>query len=272
MNEEGLKQFPEATHEWDEIKNSDTPEIFWDRMTNMRSKFGTGVFKPGDDAGAEDWGKFTNKVIELSGERLMPRPDLEDAEQQAALFKTLGRPDDLKDYEFAEIEGHTLPDERKEFIAKIAHEIGLTKKQLKILDQKVRESDIQNHDSSLETFNNQLKDLKQEWGLTYDERVHAAKKIAKTFFPQLAEDTNFSSAELKSFYSLAKQFGSNGQEFQSQGDQGNNLMSPDEAATKISEIRNNKDHPYNNPQAQGHQLAKDKMRKLYLIKTGEATE
>ena len=120
MNEEQLAALPESVRDWDEAKNSETPEMFWDRLSNLRSKFGTGLFKPGEDAGTEDWGKFSNKAIELSGDRLMPRPDLEDAEQRDALYKTLGRPDDASGYEFAEVEGGDLSAERKTFVSDLA--------------------------------------------------------------------------------------------------------------------------------------------------------
>jgi len=184
LNEVDLEKFPESIRDWDEIKNSDTPEIFWDRIKNLRSKFGTGLFKPGEEAGSEDWGKFTNKAIELSGERLMPKPDLEDEEQRKALFKTLGKPDEESGYEFAEIEGApSLSDERKAFLTKMAFDANLTKAQLKSLDTSVRGADFAALQDAQVKFNDGLKNLKLEWGLATDDRVNTAIKIAKTFFP-----------------------------------------------------------------------------------------
>ena len=266
MNEEGLKALPESIRDWDEVKNSDDINVFWDRMSNMRTKIGTGLYKPGDDAGDEDWGKFSTKAMALSGDRLIIRPDLENAEQRNALFKTLGRPEDANGYEFAEIEGSKINDDRKKFVSDIAFELGLTKSQLKGLDQKIREAEMVSSGEAAELFTNELKTLTQEWGLLYDERVHAAKKIAATFFPHLNPETDFSAAELKAFHSLATQFGKGGKEFRDQGDENKDLMTPLEAGGKIDEIRNNKEHPYNNPQMAGHDVAKKKMRELYLIK------
>lgn len=266
MNEAGLKVLPESIHDWDEVKNSENPESFWDRITNMRTKFGTALFKPGEDAGNEDWGKFSTKAIELSGDRLMPRPDLEDEEQRSALFKALGRPDDADGYEYAEIEGSELTDDHKKFMGEMAHSLGLTKKQLKALDQKLRETNLTSYQEAEEGHNTALKDLKQEWGLTYDDKVHAAKKVAKAFFPHLAEDAVLSADELKAFSSIAKQLGSKSSEFEDQHHTQPGQLSPNEAKDKIDEIRNNPEHPYHDRLKPGHAQAKLKMRELYLIK------
>jgi hypothetical protein len=266
MNEEQLAILPESVRDWDEAKNSETPEVFWDRLSNLRSKFGTGLFKPGEDAGAEDWGKFSNKAIELSGDRLMPRPDLEDAEQRSALLKTLGRPDDATGYEFAEVEGGDLSDERKSFISDLAFKAGLTKSQLKIMDETMRTADVESRSAGAKVHTDALKELSQEWGLASPDRMNVAKKIAKIFFPHLGDDPTLSAAEYKSFYSLSKQLGTGSKEFREQGDQVNLSMSPSEAADKISEIRGNKEHAYYDPQAPGHAAAKAKMHELYRVK------
>ncbi len=271
MNEEGLKVLPESTHDWDEVKNSDTPEVFWDRISNLRTKFGTGLFKPGEDAGDEDWGKFSTKAIELSGERLMPRPDLEDAEQQNALYKTLGRPDDAKGYEFAEIEGAPeLTDDRRTFLSEMAFKANLTKSQLKALDETVRGADVEAMNAHNNTLHEAEKELKQEWGLTFPDRKHQAEKVAKVFFPHLGDTPTLNAAEIKSFYSIAKQLGQSSKEFTEQGDQINLGMSPSEANDKIAEIRGNKDHAYFHVNAPGHAAAKAKMSEYYKIKNNIA--
>ena len=272
MNDEQLAVLPEAVRDWDEAKNSETPEIFWDRLSNLRSKMGTGLFQPGQDAGNEDWGKFARKAIELSGERLIPRPDLEDTEQRNALYSALGRPESAEGYEFAEIEGSKINDDRKKFVSEIAFELGLTKSQLKALDSKIREAEGVSMAEANTAFTGELDTLKQEWGLLFEERVHAAKKIAATFFPHIPGDTDFSAAELRAFQSLAKQFGEGGKEFRKQGEQNEDLMTPTEAAEKINEMRGNKEHPYNNPQSPGHNVAKKRMRELYLIKNNLPAE
>jgi len=264
LSQEQLETFPESVRDWDEVKNSDSPEVVWDRLGNMRKKIGTGLYAPSEDAGDEDRAKFITRAVELSDGRLMPRPDLENEEERKALYKALGTPDDATGYEFAEVEGSELDDERKSFIAKIALETGLTKAQLKKLDQELRTREA----SSLESLKNdqtsKLGELRQEWGLSFEDRVHQAKKVAEMFFPQLSKETNFSAAELKSFHSIAKQLGGQ-KEFGSQGDQANIDNTPADARAKIAEIRNNPEHPYFDHNKPGHNGARAKMRDLYKI-------
>ena len=266
MNEAGLKVLPESTHEWDEVKNSDTPEIFWDRITNLRTKFGTGLFKPGKDAGKEDWGKFSTKAIELSDNRLIPRPDLDDEEQRSALLKSLGRPDEAGGYDFAEIEGGNLSDDRKKFVSELAFKAGLTKSQLKLMDETMRGADVAMRNGAVQVQKEALTALTQEWGLASPDRMSQAEKVAKVFFPHLGKEPVLSAEEYKSFFSLSKQLGKSTQEFKDQGDQLDTGLDPKEAAAKIAEIRGNNKHAYYDMHSPGHAAAKKLMHDLYRVK------
>lgn len=272
LTEEQLEQFPESTRDWDEVKNSDSPEQVWDRISHMRSKFGTGLFKPGEDAGEEQKSKFLERVVELTDGQVVIRPDLaEDADEEVVnlFYRSLGRPDNPDDYEFEEIEGSEYPSERQAFIRRIAHEAGLTKNQLKILDKKMRTAELEAETEKQEVLRQQLVDLKAEWGLSFDERVRLANKVAKTFFPGIPEDQKLTAGEIKAFYNIGKQLGENSPEGRDHlnDDQGN--MSPDEASAKIAEIRGNPEHPYFDSSKPGHQAARRKMRDLYKIKNGQ---
>lgn len=271
MNEEQIAALPESIRDWDEVKNSETPEVFWDRMSNMRSKIGTGLYQPSAEAGSEDWEKFASRAVELSDNRLIPRPDLEDDESRTALFRTLGMPEKDDGYEFTDVEGAEVNEEYRNFIRGIAHKAGLTKKQLKFMDEEITKANVQQGATQQDEFNTGLSKLKQDWGLAYEDRVHQAEKVVDAFFPAL-KDATLSANDYAAFYSLAKQLGANTQEFARQGDQGGASMTPDDAAMAISEIRNNKAHPYNNTQDPGHAAAKKKMRNLYLVKNGQKPE
>lgn len=266
MNEEQLAVLPESVRDWDEAKNSETPEVFWDRMSNMRSKLGTGLYQPGEDAGTEDWGKFLSKAVELSGGKLLPKPDTENKEAMAALFSAMGRPADAEGYEFTELDGAKMNDDYKKFISDLGLKLNLTKEQLKGFDETFRTRDLNVASEAQTKFKDDLKELNQEWGFAFDERSHMAKKVSAAFFPHLDPDTAFSAAELRSFHSIAKQFADGGKEFSSQNNDDPTGITPNEAAVKISEMRNNKDHPYNNVQDPGHKAAKKQMREWYLIK------
>ena len=267
MNEEGLKALPESIHDWDEVKNSDDPTKFWDRITNLRKKFGTGLFTPGKDAGDEDWGKFTAKAIELSGERLMPRPDLDNKEQRDALYKTLGRPDSAEGYKYEDIENvTTASDSHKKFLGDMAFAANLTQSQLKALDETIRTTNAKDKLDAKTQFDTELGKLKAEWGLTFDDRVNQANKVAKIFFKHLGDTPSLSAIEIQSFFTIAKQLGTSSKEFEEQGDQNQNDMTPQEATDKIAEIRSNGKHPYFDKSAAGHLAATKRMSELYKIK------
>jgi hypothetical protein len=233
----------------------------------MRSKLGTGLYKPGEDAGKEDIAKFLTKAVELSDGKLLLRPDPENEDAMNALFSALGRPAEAGDYEFEELEGATLDDDYKKYMSTMAHKLNLTKAQLKTLDKEMRTERLTREHDAQTGFDSKLNELSQEWGFAFAEREHMAKKVAGAFFPQL-KDANFSADELRSFYAISKQFKGSGKEFAEQGDQGDQSITPSEASAKISEIRNNKEHPYNNVQDSGHKLAKQTMRNLYKVKNG----
>lgn len=260
LTEEQLAQFPETVREWDEVKNSDSVDVVWDRLSNMRKKIGTGLYAPGEDAGDDDKARFLTKAIEISDGMLMPRPDLDDEEARNNLFASLGRPEDPNGYEFAEIEGSSYDDERKQFIAQAAHEVGLTKKQLKQLDEKLRTAEVEQVTKMKSEVNGKLLELKQEWGLAFEERNQLARKVVDSFFPNAPE--NLTAGELQAFYKIGKQLMGTGHEIISQG-AAPEQDTPSEARAKIAEIRNNPDHPYFHHDKPGHEEARMKMRSLY---------
>jgi hypothetical protein len=264
LTQEQLDTFPESVRDWDEIKNSDSIEVVWDRFANMRSKLGTALFAPGEDAGNDTLLAFDTKAVELSQSRLMTRPDLEDEEQRNALFTQLGRPDDPKDYEFAEVEGSDYPDERKKFISDIAHKAGLTKAQLKALDKELRTAEVGRKEATRDISLGKLKDLKGDWGLSFDDRVHVAKKVAKKFFPDMPEGTKLTASELRSFHEIGKSLGG-ASEFRDQDHENSHDTDPQEARAQINEIRANQEHPYFDHNKPGHKEARTRMRKLYKI-------
>jgi hypothetical protein len=62
-NTDWKTSLPEPVQGWDEVKNSDTPDKFWDQVTNMRSHLGQSIRIPGQDAGDDDWKAFNEKMI-----------------------------------------------------------------------------------------------------------------------------------------------------------------------------------------------------------------
>lgn len=261
LSEEQLQQFPESVRDWDEIKNSDSVEKVWDRFANMRSKLGTALFAPSEEAGKDTLLAFDTKAVELSQKRLMTRPDLEDEEQREALYTQLGRPDSPEGYELAEVEGSTIDDDRKKFITDLAHKAGLTKAQLKKLDAEIRTNEVATMGAQLRAHDEAMATLKTEWGLSFNDRVHIAKKVAEKFLPDAKQ---LSATELRAFHKIGKSLGGTA-EFRDQNHENQQDTDPQEARAQINEIRANKEHPYFDHSKPGHDEARLKMRKLYKI-------
>lgn len=74
--EDWRASLPESVREWDEAKNSDSPEKFYDQMANLRSMMGKSIRIPSPDAGTEAREQFLNKLKEVDG--VMARPEGED--------------------------------------------------------------------------------------------------------------------------------------------------------------------------------------------------
>ena len=72
---------------------------------------------------------------------------------------------------------HHVNDDYRTFIKDIAHKAGLTKKQLKFMDEEITKNNVGQGTAQQEVFNSDLSKLKQEWGLAYEDRVHQAEKV-----------------------------------------------------------------------------------------------
>ena len=168
---------PESVRTWDEFKDVDNADAGFERLAHMRTKFGTGLFAPGDDASEKDWEDFYGKLSERTAGKVMPRPDAEDAEGTAALYKQLGRPEEASGYEFAE---GTNPETAAAFGA-LAHKNNLTVAQMKGLDEGMVVMLAERNEANTIERTAGLDTLKGEWGAAWTERTALAEKVRATF-------------------------------------------------------------------------------------------
>lgn len=269
------ESLPPDVREWDEVKNSDAPEKFWDQMVNMRSRMGQSIRVPSSDAGESDWQEFHRKLQEKVP-TLMPTPNFEDDAALAPLYERMGRPKEAKDYKppkFLNSRGEELPDYGKDFVESFketAFKMGLSQKKYEEALSAILGKSIQANEQAQELHKADLAKLTQEWGAAYDRNTTiVANFLAQTGAPQAVVDaikaSTADSTTMVWLHNLAtKTLGTNGT-FQMDNST-RTVMTPDEATLKISEIRNNKQHPYNNPRDPGHAAARKYMRELYLLK------
>ena len=269
---EGL---PTDVQGWDEVKNSDTPEKFWDQMTNMRSHIGQSVRIPSSDAGDEDVAAFHAKLQEkVPG--LMKTPNFDNEETMTELYGKMGRPTAAKDYVVPEFKDSkeqaipgldlTLADNLKES----AFKAGVSQKKFTEMITALVQPTILKYEETVAAAQASKKELADEWGTAYDRN----SKIVGTFLtltdaPEslvtAMKDGAIGKSAMTWFHKMATQSMAKGSDFQNDVSD-KSVMTPDEATLKISEIRKNKDHPYNNKQDPGNKAAKAYVRELYLLK------
>lgn len=265
---------PEDMHSWDEVTNSDSPEKFYDQVKNMRSFLGSSIRIPGKDAGDEDWKSFHDKLKEKVP-TLMPAPDLEDPASMEAVYDSLGRPAKAEDYtipEFSDIKD--WDDTPAKELQGLAHKAGLSNKQYNELVKGMTQSDNELRVNAQAANKEAHEALAKEWGADYKRRMETAVNITKlTDAPKEFQDLLASSDATPETYrwlhSLATKFKGEGANLLHDVNDQKVALTPNEAANKIVEIRNNKKHPYWDKTAPGHDAALKTMNELYELKLAQ---
>ena len=270
MSEQGtdwVEQLPEPIREWDEVKNADSPDKFWDQVVNMRSRLGRSITIPGEDASEDARKEFLDK-LKSNVPDLMPRPKLEDEDSYKETLRLLGYPEKEDEYTPPELEvpeGAELSEDKLNYFKKLAFEAGLTNKQFKTIIEKFVSDEIANAIAQQEQFDSAIQSLKQEWGAKFDENAQIAEVIRKQYFPFVPEI--MSADTIKAFVNIAKEIG--GESTSLAGvQQKSGMLTPEEAAFQLSEILNNKEHPYWNPRDPAHKAARKRVSQLTRMKVG----
>lgn len=244
-------------------------------FVDTQTYVGNSIRVPGADASDEDRSGFIQKLTDKAPE-LMIRPDFNNEEQSREFFRTLGMPEEPSGYKVPEIEGVDLPEERVQFLQKIAHEAGVTDGQFQKFVSKALEADA----TSMAAFNATQKEamvaLRNEWGLAYEERISAAKKVATATGapPELIssiEAEKVGADTYKWLFQVSKQLGAEGVVVGNQGNPPSTHITPDEASNRINEMMNNREHPYWNASHPDHTAAVKKMVELMQYKHPDAS-
>ncbi len=251
---------PESVRGWEEVKNSDSSDKFFDQMTNMRSAMGASIRIPGEDASDEVKAEFRQKLMtKVPGLVQMPG----EGESMDDMYVALGRPEEISGYTAPEIEGAGVSPERFGQLAAVAHKYGLSKAQLEGMANDIFTADAVANAEVVQANADALGGLKGEWGGAFEERSGMAKTILAKFFPHF-DPTHMSADDMRGFHTLAKQLGTESSQALFQGSSEGALV-PAEIEIKISEVRGNKNHPYHNPNDPGHAAAKKQMSGYYEL-------
>lgn len=162
-----------------------------------------------------------------------------EGEDKTEFYTKLGRPESADKYEFGEVSGNAV-----DWFRGKAFEMGLNQEQAKTLIEGFSEltNNISNENSESQAveFQNQMNDLKREWGSAYDTNINAAKKATQQFgFSSEDIDAMENALGPKKLFERLSSIGralSEDSFVTGQRHEGF-IMSPAEAAHKIQELR-----------------------------------
>lgn len=197
---------------------------------------------PGPDAGDEARSAFYSKLTEkVPG--LIPTPDPDNADQMSALYKRMGRPDEVTGYDHPEGVDAT---QMVEF-ATLAHSLGLSKTQYNKMVGSLHEFTTKQADVANDAFVAAQRALKQEWGIVYEDNMQLVNSVMKgTGAPdemmEMAANGKLPPEATKWLFNIGKQLGTEGINFQK--DDSTTRLSPSEAKQRSAEIMNDSEGPY----------------------------
>lgn len=257
------EELPEKVRGWDEVKNSETAEQFFDQIANHRSALGQSIRIPGEDAAPEVKAAFLDK-IQTKVPNLLHLPDGATDEDYARVYKALGRPESADKYDAPQIEGVELQAETLNLYRENALKADLTNTQFKKLLEGVVELETSKATEAKTAAETAMANLKSEWGQAFTEKQLLAENVRKQYFPFVPPE-GVGAETLKALAEIGAQLGNESNALNTTNGQQQGAITPAEAKMKISEMLNNKQHPYWHPRDPGHEFARKRMRELNLF-------
>lgn len=264
---------PEDIREAESLKNFEDVGQLAKSFVETKAMQGNSIRIPGEDAGDEDKKEFVDKLLNHVPD-VMLKPNFEDDEQSTEFFRSIGMPEKPEEYEIPEVEGVKVNEDRANVLQGLAHKHKITKSQFAGFMKDLNAIDAQVMQQRKEQAEENQKALAQEWGVKYDANISAAAKIAElTGAPssllEAVKNKEAGPETMKWLLELSQAIGGEGSAFNDQQGGGNaSGMTPAEADAKISEIMNNKKHPYWDSHHPEHGKALQNMIKLQAYKDG----
>lgn len=269
----------------EELRNEPALKDFKDEAALAKSYLhqskliGASVRIPNENSSSEDIQNFINKVT-------TQRPELvkvPNTDEEFKVFKSkIGVPEKIEDYkiELSE-ELQSLADDQTSLpILEMAHKMGLTNNQAKVLAEKFL-TEKQNNIKSQEEFTKKSEEtLRKLWGAAYDQRLEGVTVAAKSLMNSVEGFDDFLKSDSAKHPAVAIMLA----EIAKNVKEGNailgknvvkyNTLTPDEALDKISEIKKTPNHPVYDARHPEHRREVEKMAKLYeaaFPEQGQAT-
>lgn len=260
------------------VRDSENLQAFVKQALDAHSYAGSSIRIPSKEASSEDMAAFREKL--QKNVRGLVQYDPDDEESMNDLYKTLGRPEAPDQYGMPtfepqdDVQVDTSP---AEAFRGVAHKYGLSQKQFDGVVREMTVAQVEKAREANENLKAGLNELKKEWGFAMDRKVEQAGQFAEQFFkntPELAQAIRSHQANagvLKDLAALADALGTESQNLtHGDGDPHHGTITPREAQTRLTEIRNNRDHPYWRQEHPDHGYAVNEYRRLTRLALGEA--
>lgn len=197
-----------------------------------KSLVGSSIRVPGPDAGDEDKQAFYQKLMDRVP-NLMVKPDFSEPEQATEFYNLFGKPGDATQYTMPE--GSKLAPDIESELREMAFTSNLNQEQFQKM---VGEMDNRNNElveNTTAQYDEAMSSLKGKWGMTFEERMTAAKKMNEQFYPGRDFD-NLAAGEREALYSISESLTGKGPQVATQGDGQVMAMTPGEAREQADEI------------------------------------
>lgn len=255
--------FPESFKDTPALKDFKSVESLGEAFVALKQYQGSSIRIPGEDAGTDQMKEFHDKLAGVKG--VMMRPDFNDSEQSTEFFRTLGRPEDAAGYDFSAIGENETNKTKLALFKDLALSNNLTKSQAEKMAKSMLEQDKASADSAADQKQSGIDSLKGDWGHAYDQNMRVAAKVARATgapdaIAEAIEAGNADPAFTKWMYSLASKFEGEGKNLIVEGE--TKVDTPEEIRAQISEIMNNREHPYYVANHPDHAAALNKMIEL----------
>ncbi len=184
---------------------------------HTKAMVGSSVRIPTEEAGAEDIAAIQQKLLEREYLGLMKKPDVENPDSLAEVYRALGRPEDVSGYSVPEeVNGELFGS-----MAETALELGLSNRQYEGLAKKFADQQTVEFQQYEEQRTQEVGQLRGEWGPAFDQKVGRAVKIAEALkAPQALVDAlknGSANAEAMRFMdTVATQLGAEGSQLANQ--------------------------------------------------------
>ncbi len=184
---------------------------------HTKAMVGGSVRLPTEEAGADDIAEIQQKLLEREYLGLMKKPDPENPDSLAEVYRALGRPEDSS--------GYTVPEdvngELFGSMAETALELGLSNRQYEGLAKSLADQQMAEYQKNEESKAQEVGQLKGEWGPAYDQKLGRATQVAEALkAPQVLidalKDGSANAESIRFMDTVATQLGQEGSQLAGQ--------------------------------------------------------